>query len=152
MYSLITMAAEESTPLWLRLVGTFLDFAVFTGMCWLLAHVARAPVLPPLPAIAVFALAVYGAAEIITTSEIAYPLSELAGRIPVLGPALYRTEIEEQKEVERGMLACPLCVGMWMGALLAAAGLSFWHPDTLGLVLHGLAGAAAARIIHGLVP
>lgn len=145
----------------LKAAGALLDFAAFVSLArFVAAHGwIQAPALAsvsPAVALAAFAVAVFGAAEIIVTSEVAYPLSKLASKIPVVGPALYREEVVEDapgklRGVPKGMLACHLCVGMWAGAALAAAGIAVWPIGWAGIMVHGMMGAALADGIHMLL-
>lgn len=147
---------EEELSLPLRLAGALLDFGLFFGLC--LALAARGWLLPPLtaPALPTFALVAFGLVFIITKSTVALPFSQLAGKLPLVGPALYSKTTSNGVEKEEGLLTCPLCTGMWVGAILAAVGVTAWPPAggllaARDLVAHGLLGAGGAYTLSAVV-
>jgi hypothetical protein len=132
-----------------RLAGTFLDFAAFGGLCLLLERFHAAPRLTEPMALIVFALVTAGATHILVHSAISYPLSQLAGLIPVIGPGLYSDGDGKPK----GLLSCSLCTGMWIGALMAALGFQAWSGvGSVDYMAHGLVGAVAAGLASRVLP
>lgn len=133
------------------LSGAGVVLALFCGFCALLTPFAVAPRLSFWPAFVVFTLVVWGTVEIVVTSEIVYPVAKAVGRLPLIGPALYREEFEEGKKEgdANGLLACALCLGMWLGPAACALGFSLWPATSPSdLVAHGLLGAGIAYGIH----
>lgn len=133
-----------------RLGGSSLAFAVFFAMCFFLGrhHLGGTP------SLALFILATHGLAQLVTESKIAWPFVQLVGKLPLFGPGLYRKNEEGNFE---GLLSCPMCVGMWAGAILAALGVSMYPVGGEGLsgmrdlVVHGIAGSAVGYAAHLVV-
>lgn len=147
---------EEKLSFPRRLAGSLLDFGLFFGLCLTLA--ARGWTLPqvaagsPATALILFVTVTYGLVYIITKSSVALPFSQLAGKLPIVGPGLYGKDAAGKED---GLLACPLCTGMWAGTILAALGVSTFPlaPGLAGardLVVHGLLGAGSAYFLHAV--
>lgn len=96
---------------------------------------------------AVFAAAIFGLTTIVVFSAVAWPFRMLAGSIPLIGKHLY-----EWKEPEpEGLLACAMCSGMWLGAILAALGVTIFPINsTMDLVTHGLIGSGIAWFLYAV--
>jgi hypothetical protein len=132
-----------------RLVGSTGVFAVFFAACALLGQHH----LPSTPSLSLFLLAAYALTAIVVDSKIAWPFSELAGKIPIFGPGLYS---EDKDGTQSGLLSCAMCTGMWTGAALAAAGISIYPigDGLLGardLVVHGIISSGASFAGHLVV-
>lgn len=100
--------------------------------------------LSSLLSLATFALVSYGLVTIAVESEIFSPFRQLTTKIPVLGKVLY--ELDSDGNETGGILACPMCAGMWVGTALAAFGLSIFPIEhgpkgIFGLIAHGAIGS-----------
>lgn len=132
-----------------RLAGTILDFVAFGGMCLALEKLHAQPVLSGPMALAVFSLVTGGMTHVLVHSPITHPIAQLAGMVPVIGKGLY----DESDGTPRGLLACPVCTGMWAGALVAGAGFEAWSGfRAIDFTAHGLIGAVAAGLLSRVLP
>ena len=137
-----------------RLGGSLLALAIFFVLCCGLVGLSATPAIAGgVVGVLAFLLVTHGATTIIVDSTVAAPFLELAGKIPVVGPGIYR---EDPDGTNHGLLACSMCTGMWVGAIVAGLGISLWPTDTgwLGvrdLAFHGAASSAWCFAAHLLV-
>jgi hypothetical protein len=143
-------AGKPPSFLW-QLAGSVVAFAVFFAMCAALGKHHLAGVSSAL----LFVLACHGLTQLVTESKIAFPIVQLAGKLPLVGSGLY-TEGADGKP-DGGLLSCSMCLGLWIGALLAAAGVTMYPVGSEGLtgmrdlVVHGIAGSAVGYLAHVIV-
>lgn len=156
-------------PLWRRVLGATVLFAVYFGMCAALSNTGFASSMSrdfgasSIVIFFFFLMATFGVVSIAVDSGAAHPYRLLAGKIPIIGEGLY-AERQEWNERARqwimvpdwGLLACAMCAGMWVGTLLAAFGISvFKVGDGAGgvrdLFGHGVAGSAFCWALHSVL-
>lgn len=134
-------------PLLKSLLGSILDFGAFFGMCYLLAkHPFPSVLQASVIATMLFFVGAFALTTIIVQSSIAAPFCYLASRIPIIGKGLYD---EDDAGNGSGLLSCPLCTGMWVGALMAYFGFTVY--PILGvrdIVLHGLLASGGSYLLH----
>lgn len=132
----------------MKLIGSTLDFVAFFFMCWGLNKLGALTNVPT--SLPLFLLCVYALTTIIVDSKIAWPFSQLIGKLPLIGKGLYSENADGDAE---GLLSCPLCTGMWVGPVLAWLGIAaFPVVSMVGYVEHGLISAgfayAVSKVMH----
>lgn len=123
-------------------------FGVFCAMCIGWAHLG-------LPSLVVsfllFGTACFGLVTVAVHAGVTYPFRAFAGK---LSKELYE---EEDEQPSWGVLACPMCAGMWAGAIMAGVGMpAFALPEDVWLrahaiSLHGFLGVAVAWIVYNIL-
>lgn len=133
----------------MNIVESILFALAFVGLCasWLwIDGVDLKIITNPL----IFMLVCYGLTSIVVESGISKPLRDLVGQIPLIGRTLYDPGDQTGPD---GLLACPRCVGTWVGAMLPLLGVSaFALPAALSgsiaIAVHGFIGSAVCWILH----
>lgn len=135
-----------------RFLGMCADFAAWGLLCLLLSWLgANKPVASVNLSAIAFLIACFTLCTIIIESWIAAPLAQVAGRISSF---LYD---ESDPSGPKGLLSCPLCLGMWVGPILAFLGLPFFAiPSSLlagafALAINGLVASGVAYFASGLL-
>lgn len=132
-----------------RLLSSVVVVGAFIGLCFAAVRFGRPRVdLSPALALGLLVIAGFFVATIVVDAKITRPFRQLLGKIPGVGPELYRADAAGQGV--DGLLACPLCVSPWVGVLLAAGGLRPWTGSALDYGLQGAVGAAGALLLYAL--